>query len=588
MNNIKQILLFVFLSLPTVYLSAQKGEKLVVHQIDVLNIGSLNYPSAVEERSDIPFKLLVDEEYRKLVGDSVDYEKFRPALIFFEKGFVPPVEGQKKVSFGYISVTAMTGKYRFPKELSTIQKETLEKSIRHDVDTNLVGTGFKIKKWDAFEFKNINGLPSVTYSYQQELKGKAHTNIITTSMYDSDVQLQITLSAPQKEYKKWLPYYNTMVLSFVRSVNIADVATMHYPTTIAERKDIPFKYLVDSEYKKILGDSVNYEQFRPGLLFLDRNFEIADSTNIAPFGSISLSVVPEYHKRVLNRDSLKLNVLEENIKKGIQDNIDPTAYKINHWGEFYLTETQGLPTLMYSYQQEKEGTEPSDIYSAYVFDKTLQIQMTASAPATTSAEWKGRFDDILASYRRMQPIAGRGTVAYPLELEERSDIPFVKLVDAESKRKLGDSINYEQFRPTCLFLKKNFNENDSLQLADFGSITISDRSGNFVRLNHPDSISSDSIEMEMRASVMRNLSNTRYKLISWDSFNISHKNGCRYISYSYTQQIDGFEPKRIECTYMYTNTSQTQIVLTTSDSEYLFWKPQYDVLTDSFRLQGWR
>lgn len=588
MNKIKNLLLFAILSLPMIYVSAQKDKKLAVSNIDVLNVGTLSYPSAIEERSDIPFKLLVDKEYRELLGDTVNYEKFRPSLIFFEKGFQPPVEGQKKVSFGYITVTMMTGKYRFPKELSTIQKEALEANIRNDVNTNLEGTNFDVKKWSPFEFKTINGLFSITYSYQQLLNKKNRTDIITTQMYDSDVQLQITLSAPAKEYKKWLPYYNTMIHSFVRSVNIADIATMRYPTTIAERKDIPFKYLVDKEFKKILGDSIDYEQFRPGLLFLDRNFEIADSTDVAPFGSLSLNVIPEYNKRVLPKDSLHLDVLQKNIKAGIQANIDSTNYKISNWGDFYLTETQGLPTFMYSYRQQKEGSEPSDVYAACIFDKTLQIQMTASAPASQSANWKSTFEQVLSSYECLQPIAGRGTVVYPIELEERSDIPFVKLVDAESKRKLGDSINYEQFRPTCLFLKKNFDENDSLQLADFGSITISDKAGNFTRLSHPDSISTDSIKFEMKASVERNLSRTNYKLISWDSFETAFRNGCRFISYSYTQQITGQEPKRIVNTYIYTDKSQTQIMLTTSDSEYLFWKPQYDTLIASFRLQGLR
>lgn len=588
MNKIKQVLLFALLAFPLVYVSAQKDKKTEMQNIDVLNIGSLAYPSAIEERSDIPFRLLVDEQYRKLLGDTIDYEKFRPALIFFEKGFKAPAEGQKKMTFGYITVTVMTGQYRFPKVLSDVQKKKLEQSIRHDVDTNLVGTDFKVTKWNYFDFVRINGLFAMQYSYQQELKKKDPIVTAVTTMYDSDVQLQITLSAPKKEYNKWLLYYNTMVQSFVRSVNIADIATLRYPTTIAERKDIPFKYLVDKEFKRILGDSTDYEKFRPGLLFLDRDFEIGDSTDVAPFGSLSLNVIPEFNKRVLNKDSLNLRILEQNIKAGVQVNIDSTAYKISRWGDFYLTETKGLPTLIYSYTQRKAEGEPSDIYSACIFDKTLQIQLTASAPESQSAEWKSHFEDILSSYHRLQPVAGRGTVIYPLELEERSDIPFVKLVDAESKKKLGDSINYEQFRPACLFLKKDFNENDSLQLADFGSITISDRTGDFARLSHPDSISTDSIELNMRASVERNLSNTRYNLVSWDSFDAKSKNGCRYITYSYTQQIEGSEPKRIVCTNIYTNTSQTQVILTASDSEFLFWKPQYDVLTDSFRLQGWR
>lgn len=591
-NKVKLLLLLVsllFSQICTLTAEAKgKDDKLLMQRINVLNMGVLEYPSAIEERSDIPFKLLVDEEYQKMLGDTVDYEKFRPALIFFEKGFQAPVSGQKRVQFPYITVTVMSGTYRFPKELSQVQKETLENNIRQDVQANLEGTGFTIKKWEPFAFNRINGLFSIAYSYEQVLNGKDVTNNISTYLYDSDVQLQITLSAPKKEYKKWLTYYNSMVPTFARSINISDIATLYYPTTVAERKDVPFKYLVDDEFKKILGDSIDYEKFRPGLLFLDRNFEITDTTKVDPFGNISINVVPEFYDRVLDKDSLKIDVLKERIKANVQSNIDSTAYKITRWGDFTVDEIKGLPMLRYSYQQKMEGKEANDIRAAYIFDKTMQVQMTVSAPEGVAAKWNDIYDTILGSYERLQAIPGRGTIVYPAGLEERSDIPFVKLVDNESKKKLGDSIDYEKFRPTRLFLKKSFNENDPLQLADFGSITITDRNGDFTRLNDSDSVSSDVIEKEFRASVERNLLSTNYKLVNWDSFEIEQKNGCRHISYSYTQQIDGAEPKHIATTHIFTNNSQTTIVLTCSDSEYSFWKPEYDSMVDSFRLIGWR
>lgn len=559
-----------------------------LHKIDILNIGSIAYPQALEERSDIPFKILVDEEFRKLMSDSIDYEKFRPTLIFFEKGFVAPQFPGKKISFGYISVTAVSGTYRFPKEMSDIQKAKIESNIKQDVDTNLVGTQFLVKKWNPFEFKNINGLIAIQYSYEQTLRGKDQTNIITTNLYDSDVQLQIVLSAPKKEYKKWLAYYNQMIQTFNRKVNIADIATFEYPTEIQDRKDIPFKYLVDNEYKKILGDSVNYEQFRPGLLFLDRDFVITDSTNVPAFGSLSFNVLPEYKKRTLSKDSIKVDVLESNIKLNVQQNIDSTDYRINKWGEFKVVELSGVPAIQYSYEQQLRDEQPSEVHSTYIFDKPAQIQISMSSPINTLPDWKNRYDKILESYQRLVNIPNVGTMYYPLHLEERSDIPFEVLVDKESKKKLGDSIDYERFRPALLFLKDDFNQNDSTQLKSFSSITINVQEGDFSKLSYPDSISLSTIEYEIKASVERNLKNTGYSLTGWDSFNSCMVKGSRIISYSYTQQLSGTEPKHMCITYFYTPTKQMQVTLTSSESEYSFWKTEYDRMVDSFRLSGWR
>lgn len=557
-------------------------------KIDILNTGSIAYPVNLEERSDIPFKFLVDEEFKKLLSDSVDYEKFRPTLIFFEKGFVVPKPSGKKVSFGYITITALSGRYRFPKEMSAVQKSKMESNIKQDVDTNLVNTQFKVKKWNSFEFKNINGLVAIQYSYEQTLKGKNQTTIITTNLYDTDVQLQIVLSAPQKEYSKWLIYYNQIIGTFKRKLNIADIATFEYPTQIQDRKDIPFKYLVDKQFKKILGDSIDYEQFRPGLLFLKRDFSISDSTNILPFGSISFNILPEYNHRTLKKDSIKLDVLEKNIKLSVQRNLDPTDYKVNKWGEFRTLELDGSPAIEYSYEQQLRNEEISEVHSTYIFDKSAQIQLSMSSPVTTLADWKKQYKEILNSYKRLIQIPNVGTIQYPIHLEERSDIPFAILVDKESKKKLGSSIDYESFRPTLLFLKDDFNENDSTQLESFSSITIAVKEGDFNNLNNLEFIDIDTIKNELKASVERNLKNTGYLLTSWDSFNSQMKNGCRVISYSYTQQLDGVEPKHICMTYFYTPTMQTQMILTSSESEYAFWKPEYDSMIESFRLVGWR
>lgn len=582
-------LIFLLLFLVQSNAVVSKGIKSTpLNKIDILSTGSITYPANLEERSDIPSKLLVDEEFKKHMSDSVDYEKIRPTLIFLKKGFVVPQPNEKKMSFGYITVTALSGRYRFPKEISESQKAKMESNIRQEVDTNIIGTQFKIKKWNPFEFKKINGLVAIQYSYEQTLNGKNQSNIRITNLYDTDVQLQIVLSAPKKEYDKWLVYYNQIIESFNRKINIADIATLEYPTDIQDRKDIPFKYLVDNEFKKILGDSIDYEPFRPQLLFLNRNFVLSDSTNMPAFGNISINIAPKYNNRNIKKDSLRLDVLENNIKQAVLKNLDSTDYKINKWGEFRIEELGGIPAIRYSYQQQLRGEDVSEVYSTYIFDKSAQIQISMFSPLSTLPDWKKRYETILNSYKRLIPIPNVGTIYYPAKLEERSDIPFTMLVDKESKKKLGDLIDYERFRPTLLFLKDDFNENDPTQLESFSSITITAKEGDFSKLSDPESIQIDTIEFELKASVERNLKNTGYSLTGWDSFNSQLKNGCRMISYSYTQQLHDAEPKHICMTYFYTPTTQIQMVLTSSQSEYTFWRTEYDQMIESFRLLGWR
>lgn len=584
MNKYTILLLLTVLSIGGLFANPKKGDNVSMQKIDVMNLGTLAFPISLEERSDIPFKMLVDEEFRKVLGDTVDYEKFRPALIFFEKGFQAPALGDKKKNFAYISVAVLSGQYRFPKQLSDEQKETIEKNTKEIVEDNIKNTQFSIKKWNPMQFERINGLVATTYSYEQVQNGKDQMNIVVTSLYDSDTQIEFIMSAPKKDYKKWLTYYNSMLKTFNRSINISDIATLEYPTTVKDHKHIPFKYLVDKEFRKILSDSLDYEKLRPNLLLLDRDFAINDTNNVAPFGSVSINLVPSYNKTAPRKEIMNLGQIEAGIKNDIQSNLEPTAYEITKWGDFELSEIHGLPIIKYSYTQTMDGREPSLVNTSYILEKDMQIQITASAPIGEKEKWNYVYDKILDSYHRYILIPNRGKMLYPENLDERSDIPFVKLVDRESKRKLGDSIDYEKFRPTKLFLKKGFNENDSLQLLDFGSIVLIDTNGDFSRLYSLNMVSSDTIETEMKETVQRNLQNTNYKLVSWDSFNDITKSDCRIISLAYSQQIDGEEPKRIVQTYIYTKSSQTQIILTSSANEYSLWKPEYDRIINSLKL----
>lgn len=558
-------------------------------KIEIFNIGTITYPSNIEERSDIPFKNLVDEEFRNLLGDTIDYEKLRPSLIFFTKDFeCPSLDSKEKKQFGYISLTALTGTYQMPKVLSEEQKKGLENNIKKNVLESINGTAFKVTKWYPFQFKEINGLSAIQYHYEQSLNGKNKTDVEATYIYDNDIQFQLMLAAPKKEYKMWLSYYNEMQGSIKRKMNVSNVLTFEYPTIVQNKKDIPFKYLVDKEFRQILGDSIDYEQFRPNLLLLDRNFTITDSLNIAPFANITLNYIPSYEESTPSIDSTNIAALEQNIKRNIEQNLEGTNYKVTKWNPFVITNTQGLPTLQYSYEQQLGKDEPSEVYASYIFDKSGQIQFGMSSPKKDAEQWKSTYNSLISSIERLLPISGVGSILYPISIEERNDIPFATLVDEQSKKKLGDSIDFEQFRPMHIFLKKGFNENDPSDIESFNSITVNISYGDFSDICNKDSIADNVIEENIKASVIRNLSNTDYVLTKWNSFDIKNKPEARTISYAYVQELEGESPKYVATTYLYTTNSQTTITLTCAESDYPEWFLEYERMINSFKPLGWR
>lgn len=585
-----QIIAFISCLLFYIDADAQKVAPAMTKS-EVYNIGTIQYPSELENRSDIPFKSLIDEEFIKVLSDTIDFEKIRPNLVLLEKGFVlPPSDVKKKKAYGSISVVFLSGRYKFPKTMSANQLQTMEQSMKKNTENNMAGTQYILKKWYPFNFSRINGIPSAEYSYDLAIKGRDEMSNVTTCLYDSDIQVQIILSAPKKEFKKWKAYHDRIVGTFNRKMNVADMFTFEYKTQLQDRNDMPFKCMVDKEFKEILGDSADYEQFRPALLLLENDFTIADSTNIPPFGNITLNMIPEYSENIITKDSIKIDVFEANIKQSIQDNLEPTDYKITKWNPFTVTEVAGYPAIEYSYEQQLGDMASFENRATYIFTPSTQLHLNMSSPQNDIPFWNENYRFILSSFQRLYSIPGMGTVLAPSDfVEERSNIPFVLLVDEESKKVLGDSIDYEQFRPDLLFLQKGFNEKDPMQLKSFNSITIDGKEGNFTRLSNPDSLSVDLVRAEFEASTKRNLARTGYKLLNWgENFKCSAPASHREICYSYTQQKEGEEPKVISITYFVTKAKQIGFIMTCKQSDYNKWCPEYDRLVTSFRFSGWR
>ena len=59
-------------------------------------------------------------------------------------------------------------------------------------------------------------------------------------------------------------------LSIDQSVTLKGIVHLSYPASVEVRNDIPFGILINPDDKKILPDNVDYEQFRPDLILLEK------------------------------------------------------------------------------------------------------------------------------------------------------------------------------------------------------------------------------------------------------------------------------------------------------------------------------
>lgn len=206
------IFVFVFaavilglVQLHTLSLKEEKGTS-----VNVEGIAHVVYPASVEVRNDIPFELLINPDDKKLLPDSVDYEKFRPHLILLEKGFNEKDSTQLK-EFPNIIINALTLDGFDASILETEYAASLTNNIHGLINQNAERTSAVISNWNALPVTKVNGVTILKFEYKLENQNKKVLNIIMSYLFKGNKQVEVTLSAPNKDLKKWDAIYNDVL-----------------------------------------------------------------------------------------------------------------------------------------------------------------------------------------------------------------------------------------------------------------------------------------------------------------------------------------------------------------------------------------
>nr|WP_297168851.1 hypothetical protein [uncultured Dysgonomonas sp.] len=177
---------------------------------NVKGIAVVSYPSSVEERNNIPFELLINPADKALLPDSTDYEKFRPNLILLEKGFNEKDSVQLK-EFPNIVVNAVTIDSFDASILETEYAVSLAKAINSIIYQNADRTSSSVSDLKELPISQINGAKVLRFEYRLESQNRKILNIIVSYLFKNDKQVEVTLTSPDKDLKKWTSIYNEVL-----------------------------------------------------------------------------------------------------------------------------------------------------------------------------------------------------------------------------------------------------------------------------------------------------------------------------------------------------------------------------------------
>lgn len=191
---------------------ADAVSELTITSID--GIADISYPSAVEERNDIPFVKLIDPEVRKSIPDSVDVEIYRPGKIFLAKGFNADDPAQlKNFSNIVISGNVIDG---FNSENLTDEAVTqISTSVKASVEQNAAQSSFLISDWTDKPAEEINGTKVLRYEYKQINSADRITCMALTYLFKGNKQVEVLMSAQEKEYAEWAAINDKIVSGIV-------------------------------------------------------------------------------------------------------------------------------------------------------------------------------------------------------------------------------------------------------------------------------------------------------------------------------------------------------------------------------------
>lgn len=214
-RNVIFVIVFALVIVGLVQLHKSSLQETATIPIEIKGIVELKYPSALEERTDIPFEKLVDPEYKKSLPDTIDYESFRPHKIFLERGFDANDPEQLK-DFSNIVMNANEINGFDANALSEDMIRQISENVRTAIEQNTSKTTYRIENWKSYPVTEINGAKAFRYEYSQTdtVTGKT-TKLHMTYLFKNNRQFEILLTSSPRNFDHWLALYNQMVNTIV-------------------------------------------------------------------------------------------------------------------------------------------------------------------------------------------------------------------------------------------------------------------------------------------------------------------------------------------------------------------------------------
>lgn len=180
-------------------------------------------------------------------------------------------------------------------------------------------------------------------------------------------------------------------------INIKGIADISYPASIEARNDIPFELLINPEDKKQLPDGINYEEFRPNLILLQKGFNEEDSIQLKEFPNIIVNALSleDFDASILETEYV--SSLINNVSSLIQQNAQRTSSTISEWKALPVTKINGATTLRFEYKLENRNKKPLHIIMSYLFKDDKQVEITLSTPDKDLEKWTSIYNEIVNS-----------------------------------------------------------------------------------------------------------------------------------------------------------------------------------------------
>lgn len=209
-KNVIFVIVFIAVILGLVKLHTISLENEKNQSIGIKGIANIEYPASVEVRNDIPFELLINAEDKALLPESVNFEDFRPNVILLKKSFNEKDSLQLK-EFPNIIANAISLENFDASILETEYAESLGENLNNLVKQNAERTSSKISDWQASPISKINGATVLKFKYKLENRNKKNLNIIIAYLFKDNKQVEITLTAPNKNIEEWTAIYNEVL-----------------------------------------------------------------------------------------------------------------------------------------------------------------------------------------------------------------------------------------------------------------------------------------------------------------------------------------------------------------------------------------